>query len=285
MQLYDKKSTGDPCNEPCVSILPVWNSFAFFEVSPNSWHRVQEVLKVDERVSVRFQIIFCCPVLIFSSSGWFHGDKIEIKPPTSTPHAVVHETSTETYILGDYINSLYLNELSIKQIRDQFIETSCIDLKSFLLPSLHKQTLAELTGWELTGPPSIKSYYQTKKSTRLDGFLKSVEFHDYISKLTDTKTLPSKQLEKRKFTHGCYTLLHDGVSSKSGLDVFLQMTGGEENEIVYVAGKETLIKVSSGVNTLSLVLRDEGVMRFVKYFAKRNNDGEDKIDFELVFDE
>ena len=53
------------------SLLPAWNTFNFFEVSPISYHQVREVLSQDkERVSI---------------SGWFHGEPIKRKPEYVEP--------------------------------------------------------------------------------------------------------------------------------------------------------------------------------------------------------
>ena len=45
------------------SLLPKWNTFVFFEVSPISFHRVAEVLAASRtRLSI---------------AGWFHGPPLE----------------------------------------------------------------------------------------------------------------------------------------------------------------------------------------------------------------
>lgn len=53
--------TTDEKGEPAAvgkSLIPKWNSFTFFRVSPVSWHEVSEVTSKKTRVSI---------------SGWFHG--------------------------------------------------------------------------------------------------------------------------------------------------------------------------------------------------------------------
>jgi Rps23 Pro-64 3,4-dihydroxylase Tpa1-like proline 4-hydroxylase len=66
LDLFRVDQDGNPA-DVAVSLVPQWNSFAFFEVSPVSYHQVAEILSPDkERVSI---------------SGWFHGAPIRRPPP------------------------------------------------------------------------------------------------------------------------------------------------------------------------------------------------------------
>ena len=73
MQQPPHPSPTDHCPVEVVrSLVPKWNSFVFFEVSPSSFHQVSEVLSGSKtRLSI---------------NGWFHG------PPTEYP--AVHDGTT-----------------------------------------------------------------------------------------------------------------------------------------------------------------------------------------------
>ncbi|XP_041379271.1 LOW QUALITY PROTEIN: prolyl 3-hydroxylase OGFOD1-like [Gigantopelta aegis] len=64
LDLYNTDDHGQP-SDIAQSIIPQWNSFAFFEVNPVSFHQVSEILSADK---VRLSI-----------NGWFHG------PPVPRP--------------------------------------------------------------------------------------------------------------------------------------------------------------------------------------------------------
>lgn len=101
------------------SLVPSWNTLAFFEVSPVSFHQVAEVISKEKcRLSV---------------SGWFHGPSIarpprHIEPPLPrSPHIPYdHE------ILYDWINPVYLEMDYQAQIQEEFEDRSEILLKDFL---------------------------------------------------------------------------------------------------------------------------------------------------------
>lgn len=56
-------------------VLPIWNSFTMFEVTPDSWHRVSEVLsESNPRLTI---------------SGWFHG-KVQNRPAPAPQVPIPH---------------------------------------------------------------------------------------------------------------------------------------------------------------------------------------------------
>jgi len=80
--------------------------------------------------------------------------------------------------------------------------------------------------------------------------------------------------EIRRFAGGSYTLLHDRVQEREecALDlVFYFLSSSEEREsedggyTCYTDGEEELLTVEPIPNTLGLVYRNKGAMRFVKY--------------------
>jgi Rps23 Pro-64 3,4-dihydroxylase Tpa1-like proline 4-hydroxylase len=51
LDLFNVDAEGQ-CGSVARSVFPTYNSFAFFEVSPRSWHQVREVLTDKHRLSI-----------------------------------------------------------------------------------------------------------------------------------------------------------------------------------------------------------------------------------------
>ncbi|XP_044290039.1 prolyl 3-hydroxylase OGFOD1 isoform X2 [Varanus komodoensis] len=145
------------------SLVPSWNSLAFFEVSPVSYHQVSEVISKDKcRLSV---------------SGWFHGPTIGRParhveaPPLRVPH-IPHDHE----ILYEWINPIYLDMDSQAQIQEEFEERSEILLKDFLKRDKFQLVCEALKSEEVRcssrGPPN-KRHYGKAEEARLPAMLKA----------------------------------------------------------------------------------------------------------------
>ena len=79
LELYPVESPGTPAVDPSVSLLPKWNSMAFFTVQPGrSFHAVQEVFADGKpRLSI---------------SGWYHA----AAPPEGSERATLTQLKTRT---------------------------------------------------------------------------------------------------------------------------------------------------------------------------------------------
>ncbi|XP_061450547.1 prolyl 3-hydroxylase OGFOD1 isoform X2 [Rhineura floridana] len=144
------------------SLVPSWNSLAFFEVSPVSFHQVAEVVSKGKcRLSV---------------SGWFHGPSVarparHVEPllPRSPHIPFDHE------ILYEWINPVYLDMDSQAQIQEEFEDRSESLLKDFLkrekfqliCEALKKEGLR----WSSRGPPN-KRHYERAEEESLPAILK-----------------------------------------------------------------------------------------------------------------
>ncbi|XP_054856659.1 prolyl 3-hydroxylase OGFOD1 [Eublepharis macularius] len=144
------------------SLVPLWNSLAFFEVSPVSFHQVAEVLSKGKcRLSV---------------SGWFHGPSVA-RPPRHiepllprSPHIPFdHE------ILYCWINPVYLEMDSQSQIQEEFEDRSEILLKNFLKRDKFQLVCEALEKgehkWNSRGPPN-KRFYDKAEEESLPAILK-----------------------------------------------------------------------------------------------------------------
>lgn len=132
------------------SLQPKWNGFAFFEVSPVSFHQVAEVLTQEK---VRLSI-----------NGWFHGPPVERPAKYIAPRplleAPVHIEEEELY---SWINPTYLDMNIQKEIRHKFRADSEIELESFLAEDKYNELAEALKqenlNWTRTGPAN-KQFFE-----------------------------------------------------------------------------------------------------------------------------
>uniref|UniRef100_A0A8C4WAW9 Prolyl 3-hydroxylase OGFOD1 n=1 Tax=Gopherus evgoodei TaxID=1825980 RepID=A0A8C4WAW9_9SAUR len=166
LDLYSTDGRFQP-QQVVKSLVPSWNSLAFFEVSPVSFHQVSEVLTEGKcRLSV---------------SGWFHGPSVA-RPPRyiesllpRSPHLPYdHE------ILYEWINPVYLDMDSQAQIQEEFEERSELLLKNFLkgekfqlvCEALQKEDIK----WNHQGPPNKRCYEKAEEGSLPDILRKCLEF-------------------------------------------------------------------------------------------------------------
>ncbi|KAG0257220.1 Prolyl 3-hydroxylase ogfod1 [Mortierella polycephala] len=292
LDLFKCNETGYPV-EVAQSLVPVRNTLAFFELSSVSFHQVAEVLSRDKsRISI---------------SGWFHGPlqtKLVSKTMPFEPFSQESATSLE-----DLLNPDYLSESAIENICNVFLDQSSIELQKFLRPKAYASLLKELEAmgneegeqtekplWdEKMGPRHVRSYTRVSHRNqgripatlaRIQQLFSSTVFETYLKKITNLSLLKCNT-ELRMFKKGDYTLLHDHALEKNGLDVVFsfpylttqqQQGSGEWDEkwgagaTHYVADKANLLTLYPRHNTLTIVLRDEGTLRFVRYLSSRVGD-------------
>jgi len=244
-------------------------------VNPISFHQVSEILAADkERVSI---------------SGWFHSpERIKRPPPfQETFHLHLPLVQDTLVTLEELVNPVYLMRDSLDQIKDTFLEQSSIELKDFLKPevfaALQKELIAAAADGAVVGPANRRQY---RRLLREEGapevcpaqlpvlrnvlrVLRSQLFATLLASITGIT--PSKYYgEVRSFDHTHYTLIHDHSLEPSGVDVVLSCLGTAwepawGGQMVYMDQDEELLSVFPSGNSLLVVFRDEGTMRFVKY--------------------
>jgi len=141
LDLFDRDEHGQP-RQVSRSILPANNSLVLFEVTPESFHQVSEVLSEDK--------------LRLSVNGWFHGPGVPRPPRHVEPRekAIVPGHVEEETVYA-WVNPLYLADETQQSIRVQFEEDSEIQLQDFLLPDKYaavSDALRKHNEWELRGP-------------------------------------------------------------------------------------------------------------------------------------
>lgn len=141
LELYPSSNNREPEVNPSKTIVPDFNSMAFFQVLPGvSFHAVQEVFGDRPRLSLQ---------------GWYHSkdSPAQIEDATlsrlktmgkgedteGTFSSVEWKDTTETILskedfdaLSQYINSTYLSQQSIDEIRKRFEEDSSVQLRQFI---------------------------------------------------------------------------------------------------------------------------------------------------------
>lgn len=151
-------------------------------------------------------------------------------------------------------------------------------------------------GWTVQGPPHRSRYMVTTGQDNLFGRLaskfESEAFRLWLNAVTDLLPVGVRG-ETRRFRPGHdYTLATTNTRGQGVLDVtfchvnhpqgwedgdvggyecYMAPHDEEEDPATYKAADEdgALLTLPSGTNELSLVLRDEGVMRFIKYISAR----------------
>ncbi|XP_069158776.1 uncharacterized protein [Procambarus clarkii] len=272
------------------SLQPKWNGFAFFEVSPVSFHQVAEVLTQEK---VRLSI-----------NGWFHGPPVERPAKYIAPRplleAPVHIEEEELY---SWINPTYLDMNIQKEIRHKFRADSEIELESFLAEDKYNELAEALKqenlNWTRTGPAN-KQFFEVLTLDQVPDiivdclkFLKSEALFLIVSQLTgltfhklapsdsepesnveDAKeSCPRVSIDVQRWSHGCYTLLRDDLENKCALDANLfvnvssQWSQQHGGFISYIAKNvdEELLTVMPQPNRFALVYRDVETACFTKH--------------------
>lgn len=311
LDLFECCAEGQP-RTVTESILPAWNNFLFFEVTPTSFHQVAEVLSTKQRMTF---------------SGWYHGAPIVRPEPyveKPLPRALIAENPSVD--LSKWINKAYLTGKIQTQINAQFADQSSIELPDFLIadkweallkiferhdeallleagedeksateksdekpsedaPAATEDapvTIADKLPFELIGPANRRHYESLGRwaeVANINPFVKeavsvfrSPEFAALLAKITGLK-LEKVHSEVRRFSPGAYTLAQDNQDqhAERGLDAYYFLCPVDTwdvdlgGQITYMDEEDELATMVPGDNSLSIVFRDVGCMKYVKY--------------------
>lgn len=157
---------------------------------------------------------------------------------------------------------------------EQFAREKSIQLCRFLLPEMFQKTINALQGAALRVASIPDRYHHHVFSrlppiaSRLERFLHSKQCAGVVSSIVQEK-VGCKSAEWRVYAHRDYSLLHDKNKEPCGYDVILDLSQkwnvracGHHS---YVRNGEELVRVVPSPNTLAIVFRPAGVLRFVKY--------------------
>jgi Rps23 Pro-64 3,4-dihydroxylase Tpa1-like proline 4-hydroxylase len=281
LELFNVDQNGQP-DKIETSLVPEWNSFAFFEVTPYSFHQVSEVLQDD-----RFRV---------SISGWFHGPPIKRPPPyIEQPLSYSNLQDNKNLKLNEWLNDLYLLPKTHKQIREAFEEECSVNLQKIFKQDKFdqlKQALEQHKHWNMIGPANRRHYEKMEQVEtpaivqELFDLLKSQQFAQCLKTLLNVD-ITRVNVQGRRFTPGCYTLVHNQPTDETRLDAVYCLTGDDWDfdyggQIVYMDEEEELLSVPPQENSLSLVLRDIGTMQFIKYL--NHNAPTNRTDISVTYD-
>ncbi|KAJ2384275.1 putative component of NuA3 histone acetyltransferase complex, partial [Coemansia sp. RSA 2559] len=291
------ESNSDMCPTRVIArIVPEFNSIGFFLTGHASYHTVEEVTvgSLDrERWSVTGW--FYGPAPPESDTSETNTTAVSLQESVlpcvvgfADADDIGSKLHTEDFAeLEKWVNADYTSAMAIARIQNAFLNESSVELREFLRADLFDKCLAELSDgfWagavaSLLGPAHVAKYLRADVTDqnaptlyRLLGFLRSPTFARFLAGLTSLEFAGASQ-EVRRFKHGDYTLVHDQVVEPSGVDVALSLVpkpdaasdvqweeswGGATH---YIADKDELLRISPESNSLSLVLRDEGTLRF-----------------------
>ena len=292
LELFRTDARGDPA-DVVTRLLPRHNSFAFFEVSPVSFHQVSEVLsQTKQRLSL---------------SGWFHGKSTARQPRSAlAPSPYLTSLDLEEEHFYAWINPAYLDPETQGDIQTQFEENSEISLSQFLTAELYSQVSQALAGqanaWRREGPADRRCYQvldgEVDTLSACIRFFSSEAFFLLLSNLTglrlhqlapaDSEDEEAGGQEKvynprcrgqfSRWSPGSYTLIRDDDQEQAEFALDLRMffnvpswapeIGGQTSYIARGEDEE-LVTVEPEENTLSLVYRDKESLKFVKYVNSR----------------
>jgi len=350
LELYGQQPgapEGVPEQIPSASVLPTWNSMAFFTVQPGvSFHAVQEVFAVEKpRLSVQ---------------GWFHAAEPPAKATLATlaqitamatkvPDFSVNWSAPEVPLsaalsaedkafLSQWMDDQYLQQENLEAISARFEQDSSVELRSFLKES-RAAPVAEAVrardvkdgfggtppypydtgvgeGWKLSGVPhlgrnlnfeanGVTDAVGTQMTDIKTSLFETAAFGRWLKAATSLTCIGHRG-EVRRFrpgldytvaTHGqmtqgdsvldcTWTMVYAGADDQSdeqalwdtgevgGFEAYIGTDeSGESAQAaeVYRADDDDgpLVSIHAAPNNLSLVMRDQGTMRFVKYVSGR----------------
>ena len=273
LELYDTDGAGE-ARTVVKSIVPKWNSCAFFAVTAQSWHRVAEVLRDS---SARMSI-----------SGWFHGAPLPRPPPArDVLPPLVPLNANAKLDLSEWLNPVYLKPDTQKQIKRHFVENDSVQLQDFLLPERYEALVAALASckaWTHAGPANRRQYDATKPAAATGAlrdtmslFLSPV-WAAFVASLSNIKVVQAR-VEARRFGPDSYTLTQDAeeLASQTVLDALLSVAPADWPEeaggtTTYLAPDGELLSTAPEPNALTLAYRSGSeevpVMRFTKYVSR-----------------
>lgn len=188
----------------------------------------------------------------------------------------------EDVVLSKCITEHYLKEPTLDALNEKFAESSMVSLDGFL----QKNSLESINITETVriGPADYRSFAVLKQVDAVSKLLVSVAFRKYIEDLTGLPLSPATRppLGRVLEAAGDYQILHGNYSEPVGVDCIFnfypnQVDGFQWPEetcgrIHYLDEEGTeILEISNASNSLTLVYRTEGVVRFLENVKGTSN--------------
>jgi len=188
-----------------------------------------------------------------------------------------------------WIDPQYLDPEAQEAIQCHFEKNSSIALNDFLILEKYHEVLAELdhANWKPIGPANRRHYStlgrwkpenETGLIRQLNHFLRSQTMVHFLERLTGLSIVSSGIGEVRCFRNQDYTLVHDNEFQHQlfGLDLYFNVQDPNSTwedsyggYVTYMDSETELLALPPQSNVLSLVYRDVGCMKFVKFLTSQ----------------
>ncbi|XP_057701671.1 prolyl 3-hydroxylase OGFOD1 [Corythoichthys intestinalis] len=323
LDLYETDAHFQP-QSVVKSMVPSWNTLVLFEVSPVSYHQVSEVLSQDKcRLSLSGWFHKPTP----------ERPPPYVEPLVSrSEHLPRDETILLEWINPLYLDISYQEQIQENFEESSEIQLKDFLLEEKFNQVCEAVQLAQIQ-WTKKGPDNKRRYEAACLDTLPEcvsacwELLHSEAFFLLLSNFTGLRlhylcpaddddeenkdeeatgssngtrkesepSIPKCCGELRRWSHGSYTLMHDGVAAQAeyALDLLLPFCcAGWNSEFggysCYIAKEEDeeLLTINPEDNSLALVYRDKETLKFVKHINhKSNNDSINRrfYDFSFVY--
>ncbi|XP_061717457.1 prolyl 3-hydroxylase sudestada1 [Cydia pomonella] len=291
LELLARDEDGRP-TDVARSVLPANNMLAFFQVGPETFHQVGEVLSLElPRLSI---------------NGWFHGPAGREPPAPAEPAAPdQHRPHSDPVVMQSMLEASYMTPRARAAIQAQMERQSEVCLRDLLqvdfYTSLVQALRQEELPWERAGPGNERRYLRLpplwEDSQPLDHPVRQLlkmaagtAWFRLLHDCTDLTLTKYERLELQKWSPGDFTLLPPRAqyaAPRLEAVVYLalparRVCGGattylapEERPAEPAEPDAALVTVPPVSNALSLVYCDAGAAGFTKYLSKMTMAPED----------
>eukprot|EP00116_Pleurobrachia_bachei_P003497 sb/3463759/ len=210
LDLFESDDNNQPV-KVVQSLVPVFNSFSWFEVSNRSWHQVSEVLTATK---TRWSI-----------SGWFHSDShpvVPIPPPRDSSLPLSLPGDGDISDTHSWLSLKYLNLEVTSAVMEQFQDESEVSLDGFLNDEKFTQLregLEACQGWDPVGPANKRNHdlLDTNRAppivAEFTSLLRSDGFAVFLSHCTGLALSPAyEDPAEPKYTDTPYGILATSVT-------------------------------------------------------------------------
>lgn len=170
------------------------------------------------------------------------------------------------------VNQVYLQSTTIKEIKQQFKYQTIpsIQLCSFFQQKIYEQIKEEIKqlNYAEKKQPIHYSYQQAEVSKSLNTLFNNKNILKLISTIVNKKvTIIS--IKALKLTWKSYTLLHDKLKEKPGIDIILEITNNwprnSGGKIIYTDTNKNTYIVQPSENTLTIIDSRKNIQRYIEY--------------------
>eukprot|EP01125_Pyxidicula_operculata_P009445 TRINITY_DN3115_c1_g1_i1.p1 TRINITY_DN3115_c1_g1~~TRINITY_DN3115_c1_g1_i1.p1 ORF type:complete len:615 (-),score=184.85 TRINITY_DN3115_c1_g1_i1:200-2044(-) len=273
MAFYDYDKHGQPISPSPYLIHPTWNTAILFELNSTSHYQISEIMSDKEHLSI---------VAYFHSTTPINTPQLLSEPPLPK---ISPSGLPAGFNIKEWISPEHTTPTASRKYHTKFEKDGSIAITNFFSKEKYERIEAGLksghTQWTPIGPPHRRHYdtlgrwgNETEISdiAQVKLFLRSKAFINWVESITGLSVYEVLRGEVRRFKHKDYTLVADNDENitSEGLDVLVgfqdaEWTDEDGGYTTYLDSEDELLSLVPIRNTLCLVHRDVGCVRFVKY--------------------